>query len=168
MPQLSDDPKKRAGEEKCLADVAEHGLHVLRIFGDAEWPAFAYSVGLFQNFQIPEIIIVGLDPDLSHIILNALATRARGGERFQVGDMLEGLIDGFPVVLRSVRDEMIEPHFGWDLWFYDRQEFPTAQLVWPTTSGTWPWDANASDEFRALQPLLDSAPMPDWARNSGQ
>jgi hypothetical protein len=166
MPTLSDDPKERAAEDKCLADIAEHGLHVLRVFGDDEWPGFVYSVGLYHNFQIPEIIIVGLKPDLSHVLLNEIAKRARQGERFQLGDTIHGLLDDFSLMLRPVRDELIEPHFGWDLWYYKDQVFPTAQLVWPTTSGIWPWDPRASEEFRARQPVLANVEVPPWARRA--
>jgi hypothetical protein len=166
MPHLSDDPKERTEEEKCIADVATHGLHVLRVFGDNEWPTFVYSVGLFHNFHIPEIIILGLEPELAHVTLNEIASRARQGESFQIGDTIEGLLEGFSVVLRPVRHELIEPHFGWDLWFYDGQTFPAAQLVWPTTSGVWPWEPSASDEFRGRQPLLAVADVPGWARSA--
>jgi hypothetical protein len=166
MPRLSDDPKERAREQKCLADVEKYGLHVLRVFGDTEWPSFVYSVGLNRNFQIPEIIILGLAPDVAHEVLNEIASRARSGERFRVGDTIDGLLEGFKVVLRPVRDDFIEPHFGWDIWLYDGMQFPVAQLVWPTTSGVWPWDPNASDDFRARQPLLETADVPAWARGA--
>lgn len=166
MPRLSDDPKERAAEEKCLADIAEHGLHVLRVFGDDEWPGFVYSVGLYHSFQIPEIIILGLKPELSHATLNEIARRAQEGERFRVGDSIDGLLEGFSTVLRPVRRELVEPHFGWDRWFYDGAEFPTAQLVWPTTAGVWPWDAATSADFRARQPLLAEVGVPDWARSA--
>ena len=166
MPHLSDDPKERAGEDKCLADIAQYGLHVMKVMGDHEWPEFTYSVGLYHTFGLPEIIILGLRGDLAHAVLNELADRARRGERYQVGDMLDGLLEGFAVTLRPVRDEHIEPHFGWARWFYDGQPFPALQLVWPTTSGVWPWEARASTEFRHKQPLLESVDVPAWARSA--
>lgn len=163
MPHLSDDPKERASEDKCLADIEQYGLHVMKVMGDKDWPEFTYSVGLYHNFEVPEIIILGLRSDLAHWILNELADRARRGERFQAGDTLEGLLDGFPVQLRTVRKEQIEPHSGWALWFYDGRPFPVLQLVWPTTSGVWPWENPASDDFRKRQPLLETADVPAWA-----
>lgn len=166
MPHLSDDPKGRSEEEKCLADITQHGVHVMRVFGDNEWPNFVYSVGLYHNFRVPEIIILGLKPELSHLMLNEIAKRAAKGETFRIGDTIDGLLQGFAVVLRPVRQELIEPHFGWDLWFYDGQEFPTAQLVWPSTSGVWPWEPSASHDFRVRQPLLEIVDVSDWARSA--
>ena len=43
MPKLSEDPKARAAEEKCLSDIAQHGIHVLKVYGDDAWPEFAYA-----------------------------------------------------------------------------------------------------------------------------
>ena len=166
MPHLSDDPKARLGEEKCLADIEQYGLHVMKVGGDNEWPEFAYSVGLYHTFQVPEIIILGLGTELAHWILNEIADRARRGERLQIGDTLEGPLEGFPVRLRGVREEQIEPHFGWARWFYDGRQFPALQLVWPTTSGVWPWEHGATEELRHQQPLLESADVPAWARRA--
>jgi hypothetical protein len=164
MPKLSDDPKERASEEKCLADVAQYGLHVIRVHGDEAWPEFTYSVGLYRTFELPEVIIVGLRRELAHWILNELAARARAGERFQAGDMVDGLLDGFQVTFRPVSSEHVVAHFGWALWYYDHQPFPTLQLVFPSTAGVWPWEPEASEFMRTQQPLLETAPLPEWAR----
>jgi hypothetical protein len=166
MPNLSTDPKERASEEKCLADIEHYGLHVMRIAGDEEWPAFTYSVGLYRTFGLPEVIILGLRQDLAHSILNELATRARRGERYRVGDMLDGLLEGFQVTFRRVSPEHVVAHFGWALWYYDGQPFPVLQLVFPTTAGIWPWDPDASEFVRTQQPLLETAPLPEWVRTA--
>ena len=166
MPRLSEDPQERAREEKCLADIAQHDLHVLRVHGDDAWPEFTYSVGLYRQFKLPEVIIVGLRGELAHWMLNELAARARAGERFQAGDMVDGLLDGFQVTFRPVPMDHAIAHFGWAFWYYDGGKFPTLQLVYPTTAGIWPWDANASDSFRAEQPVLETTPIPDWARGA--
>ena len=164
MPTLSEDPKARAAEEKCLADIEQHDIHVLKVYGDDEWPEFAYSVGLYHHFQLPEVIILGLRSELAHSLLNNLAARARSGERFKVGDTLQGLLEGFDVQLRPVPVPHIKPHFGWARWFYEGKPFPVAQLVYPTTSGVWPWDSEASAAFKLHQPLLETAEVPAWAR----
>lgn len=47
-------------ERKALADVQQHGWHVLKVMEDNEGPAFAYTVGLYHSFGHPELIVVGL------------------------------------------------------------------------------------------------------------
>ncbi|RUX71406.1 DUF4262 domain-containing protein, partial [Mesorhizobium sp. M7A.F.Ca.CA.004.08.2.1] len=39
-------------------------------------------------------------------------------------------------------------------------DFRVLQLIYPTVDGIWPWQAEASNWFRAWQPLLDTAPSP--------
>ncbi len=166
MTRLSDDPKERAREEKCLADIEQHDLHVVWVHGNAEWPQFTYSIGLFRRFGLPEVIIVGLGSDLAHWVLNELARRAREGQRFVEGEEAEGLLEGFPVTFRRVPDEHVEAHFGWARWYYEGRPFPTLQLVFPSTAGVWPWDSQASESFRSLQPILETTPRPEWARGA--
>ena len=167
MPTLSDDPQERAGEEKCLADVAQHDIHVVRVLGDNDWPEFLYSVGLFHHFELPEVIILGLRAELAHSVLNALARRARAGLRFQAGDDVGDLLEGFDVTLRRVPEEHVAPHFGWARWFYEGRPFPALQLVYPTTTGIWPWAPDAPEAFRWHQPVLETEPVPAWARAAG-
>ena len=39
-------------------------------------------------------------------------------------------------------------------WLHGGADFEALQLIWPDTAGVWPWDAAASEGFRASQPLL--------------
>jgi hypothetical protein len=36
--------------------------------------------------------------------------------------------------------------------------FRRFQMLWPTTSGIYPWEAQASEEFRNMQPVLSKIP----------
>ena len=166
MPHLSADPAERAAEEKCIADVEQYDLHVVKVHGDDEWLEFTYSVGLYKRFGLPEIIIVGLRGDVAHSILNELAARARSGYRYKAGDRVAGLIEGFDMEFRPVSEAQTVAHFGWAIWFYDFKPFPVLQLVFPTTEGIWPWEPNASDYVRKTQQLLETAPVPTWAERA--
>lgn len=164
MPDLAADPQQRAGEDKYLADVEQYGLHIIRVHGDEEWSEFTYSVGLYRTFGLPEVIILGLRGDLAHGILNELARRAHAGERFRAGDMLHGLLKGFQVMFRPILPGHVKAHFRWASWYHEGSPFPTLRLLFPSTAGVWPWDPNASEIVRTQQPLLETAPLPDWAR----
>ena len=39
---------------------------------------------------------------------------------------------------------------------HEGNSFPVLQLVFPDKSGIWPWDENASEEFKRYQPVLGS------------
>lgn len=167
MPLRSDDPKERAAEDKCLADVEEHGVHVLRVFGDNAWPEFAYSVGLFRNFGQPEIIIMGLPADRAHAIINLVRDEARAGRRFAEGDVTDALLVGYNVTFRPVPIPQVIAHFGWAIWFYENGEFPALQLIYPDREHRWPWEPGVSPTFRSKQPLLADVDVPAWASRAG-
>lgn len=57
-------------DKKLLSDIDSHGWHVLKIMDDDNGSSFCYSVGLFKTFNHPEIIIIGLKPDLAHTLIN--------------------------------------------------------------------------------------------------
>ena len=43
-------------DAKLLADVEEYGWHVVKILDTQGTPAWAYSIGLYENFHHPEIM----------------------------------------------------------------------------------------------------------------
>lgn len=166
MPTYSNDPRERAAEEKCVADVAAYGLHVMHVGGDNDWPEFAYTVGLWRTFEQAELIILGLPQDAAHAILNYVADLARDGRRFHAGDVAEDVLDDHPIQFRAVPPAQGRAHFGWARWYHAPDAFPTLQLVYPDMQGRWPWDPDASDGFRAQQPVLELTPLPEWARRA--
>ncbi|CDX12412.1 conserved hypothetical protein [Mesorhizobium sp. ORS 3324] len=146
-------------EAKTLADIEEYGCHILYVLEEDEHPPFAYSVGIEHNFKAPELVIVGLKPELSQSIINEYCRRVRNGEKFSIGQRASGFLGGgFDCQFGSVHLDQYPEHFGWDIWIYDGPDFRVMQLVYPNTSGIWPWDAEADEWFRKRQPLLDQPP----------
>ena len=47
-------------DEAVAADVEKYGLSVMLVSEDDECPKFGYSIGLYRNFNHPEIIVFGL------------------------------------------------------------------------------------------------------------
>ncbi|RWB06721.1 DUF4262 domain-containing protein [Mesorhizobium sp.] len=154
-------PSRKAtdpGEAKALADIEAYGCHILHVLEEGDDPPFTYSVGIEHNFKAPELIVIGLKPEISQFIINEYCSRVRSGEVFQPGQRSSGFIEGFDCQFGAVHIEHYREHFGWDLWFYDGLNFGVLQLIYPTVDGIWPWQTEASDWFRTWQPLLDTAP----------
>ena len=71
--------------------------------GDGE-PPFGYTVGLYRASH-PEFIMFGLPPELTQALLNDLAFSVlRAGMRFEPGDLVEHLLQNYPVLLVEVDD----------------------------------------------------------------
>jgi hypothetical protein len=149
------------GEQKALGDIDKHGCHVLHILEEGELPPFSYSLGIQKTFNAPEIIVVGLKEPISHFIVNEYNRRVRAGEKFAIGSFYHGFVEGFECQIRTVDQAYFKEYMGWCLWLYQGPNFQAIQLVYPTTSGIWPWELEASESFRAWQPLLDTPLAPN-------
>lgn len=165
MPELSSDPRERAAEEHCIDDVARYGLHIINVPADEQGPGFAYTVGLWRSYAHPEIILFGLRSESMHALLNHAAALIRYGQRFGPGVVTDAIIEGYPCTFKSVPESQQKPHLGWARWFNDHKKLDAVQLIYPDRNGRWPWDEGVSDSFRQLQPVLETAPVPDWAKD---
>jgi hypothetical protein len=144
-------------ERRVLNDVAVSGCHVIKVMEDASGPGFAYSVGLFHNFDHPEILIVGLDLDLMHGIINNLRDDIRSGARFESKRRVAGILEGFDCEFRDVAASHYRGLLGCALWLYGGTDFPALQCVWPDMKGHFPWEADFNAKLKSRQPIYDSA-----------
>ena len=148
-----------AGEKKALADIEQYGCHVIHVAAEDDLPPFSYSVGIQRRSGSPEVVVIGLKQSLAHFVVNEYNRRVRAGEKFTPGELYANFIEGFDITFERVGREFYTEYFGWNLWLYGNPEFEVLQLVYPTTDGEWPWRPNASEWFRAWQPILNSAPV---------
>lgn len=142
-------------EQNILLHIEKHGCSVTSVFDPKEIdPPFSYSIGIAKSSGAPELIIVGLGSKLSHWMVNEYNRRVQSGEKFLPGVHYLGFLEGFAVQFGPVAREHREEYMRSACWLHGGSEFDALQLIWPNTSGVWPWDAEASEWFRANQPLL--------------
>lgn len=139
---------KDEAERKTLSDIKNHGLHIVHVFEDEENPRFSYTIGLHENYLHPEIIIIGLKHELSHILLNNMAYDIKNGKNFTVGEFHEGVIDDFLCYFGEVPKSEYKELVGWAIWFYDGYDFPLVQCVYPTVGGKFVWDKDFPEDVR--------------------
>ena len=155
-----------AGERKAIADVEEHGWHVLKVLADSEGPGFAYTVGLYHSFRHPELIVVGLPPEVAHNVLNIAGEAIRRGMRYSEAVQTSDLFEDRACRFRRMPEGQYPNYLGWDLWFYDGPAFPALQLIWPDQEGRWPWEPTVDPGVREIQPVIEDEGDPPWARRS--
>ncbi len=142
-------------EQNILQHIEKHGCSVTSVFDPKEVePPYSYSIGIATSSRAPELIIVGLSAKLSHWMINEYNRRVRSGEQFLAGVLYLGFLEGFAVQFGPVAREYREEFMRSACWLHGGSEFDALQLIWPNTSGVWPWEAKASKWFRANQPLL--------------
>jgi hypothetical protein len=143
-----------AGDLRVIADVAQSGLHVVRGVSTGEAPAFAFSIGLFRRFDHPEVAIFGLGPDVLEQAVRRLGERIRAGERFEDGDVVDGVVSGRAVAFRRVVLRHYPPYLGYAVWYHGGPRFPALQAIWSDGVGHFPWERWFPRELRDLQPVL--------------
>jgi hypothetical protein len=142
-----------SGDERVLKDIETCGWHVVLAPEDGEGPGFAYTVGLFETFQHPEVIIFGLPLKIMHRTLNCVGELVRGGLTLTPGGASSEVIENYEVRFETVAKRHFRL-FGYAMWFYEVDDFPTLQSLWPGASGDFPGDSDAPEWLTRAQPLL--------------
>ena len=142
-------------DRKLLSDVATHGWHVVMIEGDEEGPGYLFTVGLYYNYEHPELLIMGLPRDVSYQLLHEAVGQIQKGKKYSAeSDDTE--LASFPLAFRSVDIGQYRPYLGYGIWFYENcpTPFPALQMVWPDKEGKFPWQDGYDERFLAHQPSL--------------
>lgn len=144
----------REAEENIRLNIAEHGYFIALFHSDGYMPAMAYTIGLFETFQHPELIIFGLDLNEMGDILNGLVMDIKTGKQFVADQEVSEILEGYNVHIAKVDSSFYAHYLGYAIWYYkDLESFPVLQLIWPDNSGKWPWEKTFNQDLKYLQPL---------------
>lgn len=137
-------------------NIEEYGLQVIMIEATDYLPSFAYSIGLWQKYNHPEIICFGLSTSLLHTIINDVAEIIKTDESIVTEkNYFDQIFNNSKAEFLKVHPENIGDYFGTAINFYDTNDFPALQLVWTDRNDKFPWEENFEEEFLHKQPLLD-------------
>jgi len=146
----------RIAKQAIKDNIEKFGCHLALLEADNYMPAFAYSIGLYEKFNHPEIICFGLSTDLLGSLLNHASQLIKGGETLSPGKTYSGFLEGFDVRFIPVDKDFYPDYLGYGCWYYDTDhEFPVLQLVWPDKEQKYPWEETFNPDWQFLQPLLD-------------
>src|SRR5262245_35727686 len=79
-------------EKKLVDDVEKHGCHVISVREEGGFPGWCYTVGLADVLECPELIVIGLKPEVAHSLLNECARRLQQGLRIGERQRVDGLL----------------------------------------------------------------------------
>ena len=150
-----------ATDQKVLADVEEYGWHCLHVHDRDGLPQWTFSIGIFQTWHHPELLVFGLRDTVAHDLLKQLVLRVAAGEIFRPDreyvDEYVDLLDGFSCRFVIVDPQWYSAFLGYAQWFHETEDgFPVLQLVWPDKRGRYPW-ADGYAITDGSQPVLVSA-----------
>jgi hypothetical protein len=143
-----------AHDLRVIADVSHAGVHVVRGASTGAAPAFAFSIGLFRTFDHPEVAMFGLAPDALDAAVRRLGDRVRAGERFDEGNVVDGILDGRAVAFRRIVPRHYPSYLGYAVWYHGGARFPALQATWSDPERHFPWERWFPRELRDAQPAL--------------
>lgn len=144
-----------------LEEVKRIGWHHVHITAEGEEPAFAFSIGHFLTLNHPEIIVLGLQPEIAQQFLNAVAVKLAGAkETIEPYKKYSEFTEGLSLAFIPVSLEYYGEYLGYANWFYGAlpKPYPALQMIWPDKSGLYPWEQNYDTRFFRLQPVLGEVP----------
>ncbi len=139
---------------KVVFDVNTFGWHVMQVLGGPDVPGWSYTVGLFSNYEHPEVAIFGLDMKVMHQVLNLVGRAVQGGDRFADGAETSVLLEEYGCMFRHVSPVWIPELFVFARWFHGSAAFPMLQVFWPDHARRYPWQRGFDATLAPYQPLL--------------
>ncbi len=157
-------------QDRIAEDIGADGFHVLKVFDpEGTEPSFAYTLGLEETFEHPEIAIFGLNDDLDFMfhVLSGLGARVKKGERFEHGAKKTGILPGYSCAFARMPKASFESHFGQALQRRGgARGFKALQCIWPDPKKHFPWEPKVMPPVLARQPVFlrpDAGPRdPVW------
>ena len=147
------------GDEDTLRHIREHGCSIINISwgGSDKEPPFSFSVGLFANYNHPELILFGRNGDNASAIINEVRAHVAAGRKFADGDVSDEILsDDYKACFWKVPLMAYPAYLGTALWFYDKcpTVFSCLQVIWQDVNRRFPWDADCEPYMKDDQPLL--------------
>jgi len=145
-------------ERKVLADVAQYGWHVVNILEEGDSPPWTFTIGLHKTWQHPEFIILGLKKDVAYAILKTLVDAIKEQRPIDLSVPTNELLHNGACCFVEVSKKNYAAYVGFALWYYEGNNFPLVQVVWPSKENHFPWNVQATDGYKQRQPVLADTP----------
>jgi hypothetical protein len=67
-------------ERIVLSNINEYGWHCVNVIEDNGCPPWTFSIGLYETWQHPELIVIGRSRATAHKMLESIATQIEDGD----------------------------------------------------------------------------------------
>lgn len=129
--------KKNLYFKKVYDNIKNFGYHTTTILEEENFTPFAYSTGIFESFEIPELFISGLGPNLSDELIKNYVEKFKFGQ-IPINEKNKDFSDRFPVYFIKVNNEDLTEYILTSIKFYERRNYKYLQLIFPDLNGKFP------------------------------
>ena len=133
------------------------GRHVMNVIEDDGHSPWTFTIGLYDTWQHPELIIVSRSRATANEMLSAVATEIEENRPPDLTDPCPYLLLGMTCRFVEVHTRYYEDYVGFARWYYRGKHFPLFQIVWPSNDGHYSWSPHASKPFKEWQLVLGKA-----------
>jgi uncharacterized protein DUF4262 len=132
--------------QKIQDDIERVGWSVVAVMDN---PPFAYTVGLTESYDHPELIIYGIGAKNAHQILANAVQHIKEGEVYRAGGKYSEILDGYDVEFRVHQEYPLTAATS----YYRAlgKDWEALQLVWPDADGNFPGEEGMDPEFEEVQ-----------------
>jgi hypothetical protein len=141
-------------EKSIRRDLSKKGYFIALFEAEEDEPAFAYTIGLYDNYEHPEIVIFGLDLETMTIMLSDACERVKLEETFVVKQDYEDFLEGYKLTFQHANVDEYKGLFSYGIDNNQGVEFPMIQMIWPDQKHNYPWDDDFDENLLPRQPLL--------------
>ena len=128
-------------------------------------PAFTYSAGFGETLGIPDVVIVGFDPQLAHGLLSAIYEQVKAGHVAipEAGGKIHEIIQDYPVRFDPVPDDLLKGFATVTLLRDGAMGRQTRfmHMLLPDRNGKFAGEPGADDDYAARQALYGILTGPD-------
>ncbi len=140
-------------DQRTISNIETYGCEVVQVKKSGAGPGWSYTVGVYDTCGQPEIIVVGLLEKTAQILLNEAAKALRNGVDLTKGCHRE-MVGEVECEFRPVDQKWVKHLMGWATWYYEGDDFPVLQAVYPDHKNVFPEEPGFEEYFR--QPLMQS------------
>ncbi len=142
----------------AIDQIEEHGCALITVGSDCrddfDW---SYSLGIYDTAGQPEVITVGLPPEVARHCLNEAARRMRAGIDV-IRERQKGMIANVDCELRPVASTWVRRLMNFANWYNGNTDFPVLQVIYPDLENRFQWEEGFANRF--IQPLLQADAPP--------
>jgi hypothetical protein len=148
---MTDENQERKTAED---DIRESGCHIIYVPADPSGRPFGFTIGLFELHAHPEVIVTGLEQQLTGQILNVISHNLATGQRYAPDVSYDDILDECTCRFARVDPSYVNDYLGYAVWYYQHRRFATLQCLWPDKRGKFPNEPGYDDSLWQRQFLL--------------
>jgi len=147
-------------------EISNFGIAIIDAFVDQGHEElyglrFAYTIGMFSSFGLPELVVFGKKPNEANDILNFFYAYSKKYIAENTGDAsfalpvedrtfyetFPSLIGGEKVFYTNLIDtNIVSSICPYMSWFYINEPFSALQIVYPDAFGVWEWEKRCKNK----------------------